>query len=1041
MTSDPRRVMSRRGSAPTFAISVVVGVLAADSMAVGAEDCNGNGIPDAKDLASGFSEDCQGDLVPDECQIALADLLYLYDDDIYEGAVGTDFVASLCWMTRFTVQPGAEIINGVEVAYGVAPVGFPVHVGVWSDPDGNGDPNDAVLLGSIDTQVESPWTPVTIISLPFPETVVGAPGESFFIGVWGDSFPPSPSCFPAPYDAQSTVNESWWIEKVGPIDPDDPSGGAVLSGPISEIIPGLVGDWLVRGTYCATGHCGESADVDANGVPDECDPDCNGNGIPDGIDIANGAPDCNDNGLIDTCETTDDCDGNGIPDDCQRDAAALLGDYFSNVDLAGEPISRLDAGVIFDFDDPGARPEGVPAENFSARWTGAVTTTVAGEHEFGLRHDDGVRLFIDGTPVIDRWGPSGGDLDTATIEFGANEQHHIRLEYYQGGGGALVEFLWREPGAANLVAVPASVLSPSVDADGDGVNDVCGAADCNANLVPDAIEIANGGDCDGNGELDVCQAADDCNANGIPDACDSLETEGLFGEYYASDGATGRFSRRVAAQVDPVVDFNWGETAPFNLPPDSFSVAWSGSVVATESAGAYEFQIEVDDGLRFWIDGELLIDVWEANFETLYTEVTFDANTTHSIRIETFDLGGGAACRLAWRTPEGGGGFNIVPTSNLRPYPDRDGNGFDDRCELDCDGDGVSDASAILAGAPDCNGNGVPDECDLAAAGAAPSIAWWRFEGTGSTAIDSGPSGFDASLVNIARSGEVPVAEIPLTGDADTGSLGFQNGSRMIVDDPGDLLALGQSAVTLEAWVKLDTLGDTSGNGQRQWLACRKPVGGDQLIDWGVLVQAGNYAESCRDVYGGPALATGRELVVTGGLGTGDSTLKWAAVSTLRIDDLDWHHVAVTVDLHQRSVRFSLDGVAEDVSLGQRYFPAGSGPLQIGCHVNASGQFNQNLRGVIDELRISSGLAAAERLLSYPFAPVSEDANGDGVPDDCVARCIGDLDGDGEVGGSDLGLMLVEFGLSGPDLAADLDGDGTVAGADLGLLLVAWGDC
>ena len=133
--------------------SLLIGGLSA-SAAAGVEDCNGNGVPDAKDLASGFSEDCQGDLVPDECQVAQADLLYLYDDDIYEGAVGTDFVAALCWMTRFTVEPGAEFINGVEVAYCVAPVNFPVHIGVWSDPDGNGDQNDAVLLGSIDTLVQ-----------------------------------------------------------------------------------------------------------------------------------------------------------------------------------------------------------------------------------------------------------------------------------------------------------------------------------------------------------------------------------------------------------------------------------------------------------------------------------------------------------------------------------------------------------------------------------------------------------------------------------------------------------------------------------------------------------------------------------------------------------------------------------------------------------------------------------------------------------------------------------------------------------------------
>ena len=48
-----------------------------------------------------------------------------------------------------------------------------------------------------------------------------------------------------------------------------------------------------------------------------------------------------------------------------------------------------------------------------------------------------------------------------------------------------------------------------------------------------------------------------------------------------------------------------------------------------------------------------------------------------------------------------------------------------------------------------------------------------------------------------------------------------------------------------------------------------------------------------------------------------------------------------------------------------------------------------------------------------------------------------DLNGDGEVNGADLGLLLSAWGQSG--VPADLDGDGTVNGADLGILLSNWG--
>ena len=1003
------------------------------------EDCNGNGIPDRKDIAVGRSADCQMDGIPDECQLAVAETTLSVVDGVYEGAVGSEFLGSIAWLTGFKIEPGQEVLTGVRIGYGLMPEGFPVNIGIWSDPNGDGDPSDAILIESIQTPAESPWLPVTIIDVEFPETMIGDPGESVFLGAWVDALPGAPDAFPATYDADAVAGTSWWITSFEAIDPDDLAADAVEFGLIGEIIPGLQGDWLLEGTFCLTGHCGESRDIDENGVPDECDPDCNGNGIPDDLDLENGAPDCNGNGIIDVCETLDDCDDNGIPDGCQREIGNLLAEYFPNPDLAGPGIARLDPGVFFDFGAPGARPDGIPANDFSAIWTGTITAPVTGAYEIGLRHDDGVRLFIDGDLRIDQWGPSGGNLDVVTEQWTEGEPHFIRIEYYQGAGNALLEFVQRTDGLGDLTPVPAEWLSPSVDIDGDGQNDVCDVPDCNGNLVPDVIEIARGGDCDDDGTLDACQAIDDCNGNGIVDACEEDAAEGLFAEYYASEGGTGLFTNRVVATIDQQVDFAWGDGAPYDLPPDDFSVAWSGSIRTTGIGGIYEFLIQVDDGVRFWIDGELLIDVWEPNFKTQSVAVELESDRVYPVRLEMFELGGGAECRLSWTPP--GGPTEIVPASNLVPYPDRDQDGIDDRCAGDCNGDGISDALEIASGAPDCNGNGIPDGCDLAISGVAPSVAWWRFEGDGDLATDSGPDGLAGALTNALRSMDVPLGTIPLTGDGNAGGLTLGSNASMTIDDPAAVLALGNDAFTIEAWIRLDELADTSGNGQRQWLACRKPAGGDQRIDWGVLVQGGNYPDSCRAVYGGPTVRTGRELVFTAGDGSGDSTRKWSVVSTLRIEDDAWHHVAVSVDLLGRRVRFVLDDRIEDVEIEERAFPAGEGPLRIGCHVNASGTLNQFLRGAIDELRIQAGHARPDRLLDFPYLPVSIDENGDSVPDECLPDCPGDFDGSGIVGGEDLGELLGQFGLTGKGLAADLNVDGIVDGADLGLLFSLWGPC
>lgn len=55
-----------------------------------------------------------------------------------------------------------------------------------------------------------------------------------------------------------------------------------------------------------------------------------------------------------------------------------------------------------------------------------------------------------------------------------------------------------------------------------------------------------------------------------------------------------------------------------------------------------------------------------------------------------------------------------------------------------------------------------------------------------------------------------------------------------------------------------------------------------------------------------------------------------------------------------------------------------------------------------------------------------------------IKPCPADLDGDGQVGASDLASLLGAWGVSGP---ADLDGDGSVGSSDLASLLGAWGPC
>ncbi len=61
-----------------------------------------------------------------------------------------------------------------------------------------------------------------------------------------------------------------------------------------------------------------------------------------------------------------------------------------------------------------------------------------------------------------------------------------------------------------------------------------------------------------------------------------------------------------------------------------------------------------------------------------------------------------------------------------------------------------------------------------------------------------------------------------------------------------------------------------------------------------------------------------------------------------------------------------------------------------------------------------------------------------GVPANAQAPCVGDLNADRVVDGTDLGVLLGQWGGAG---SADFNVDGFVDGVDLGLLLAGWGDC
>ena len=109
----------------------------------------------------------------------------------------------------------------------------------------------------------------------------------------------------------------------------------------------------------------------------------------------------------------------------------------------------------------GASPApGLPGTNFSTKWTGTLTPPVTGTYTFALTSDDGSRLLIGGKQVIDNWRDQGTTTETAKVDLTAGTPVQIEVDYYQAGGGAVVNLGWTQPGT-DLIGQAAKLAAKS----------------------------------------------------------------------------------------------------------------------------------------------------------------------------------------------------------------------------------------------------------------------------------------------------------------------------------------------------------------------------------------------------------------------------------------------------------------------------------------------------------------------------------------------------------------------------------------------------
>ncbi|MDP5169210.1 MAG: PA14 domain-containing protein [Bacteroidia bacterium] len=137
----------------------------------------------------------------------------------------------------------------------------------------------------------------------------------------------------------------------------------------------------------------------------------------------------------------------------------LSATYFNNSNFTSQVLTRIDPTINFNWGS-GSPASSIGTNTYSARWTGSVQANQSGTYTFYTRTDDGVRLWVNGQQLVNKWVNQGPTEWSGTISLTAGVKVPIVMEYYENTGGAVAQLSWAGPGVSKQI-IPQANLYPS----------------------------------------------------------------------------------------------------------------------------------------------------------------------------------------------------------------------------------------------------------------------------------------------------------------------------------------------------------------------------------------------------------------------------------------------------------------------------------------------------------------------------------------------------------------------------------------------------
>jgi RHS repeat-associated protein len=272
-----------------------------------------------------------------------------------------------------------------------------------------------------------------------------------------------------------------------------------------------------------------------------------------------------------------------VSDSAEAKPNGLSATYFNTIDLAGTAVLQSDAAVNFAWNGASPAP-GIPGYWFSARWEGQVVPRYSQTYTFYTQSDDGVRLWVNGQLLIDNWTYHGWTENSGTITLTAGQMYSLRLEYFQGTGGAVAALLWSSSSQGKEV-IPSSQLFAARPA------------------------------------------------------------SGLQATYYDNIDFSGTKVVRIDPTIN--FNWGGGSPAtPIGV--DTFSASWEGQIVPRYSETYTFYAGSDDGVRLWINGQSIVNNWWDRGYTEGTGTITLVAGQAYNIRMDFYENGGGAAATLAW---------------------------------------------------------------------------------------------------------------------------------------------------------------------------------------------------------------------------------------------------------------------------------------------------------------------------------------------------------------------------------------------------------